>query len=192
MLLWTSSTERKKDANPLRRNLDGRREGEGINGTVEPYERQKMKESEGERENQQRKKREIGRERQRQSQREAAVQAPQGQSSLFKRTRGEPVSFPPSILYRSLRPPVDESRLVRNDRAQRLTHTHRGYNSMGSIWVSVCVLLRGSSLREHTHTHTHAHTFTRIKLIKKDQPSRGDGGQLSEAVKSEPVSKKIK
>lgn len=51
---------------------------------------------------------------------------------------------------------------------------------------SMCVLLRGSSPGEQTNTQT----YSQAKLIKKDRPSRGDGGQLSESVKSETVPKK--
>lgn len=54
---------------------------------------------------------------------------------------------------------------------------------MGSIWVSVCVLLSGSSLSEHTHTRTQS-------SLKKTNQAEEAGGQLSESLKSEPVSKK--
>lgn len=98
-----------------------------------------------------------------------------------------------------LRPPVDSFRLLRDDRAQWLTHTHWGDNSVGSIWASVCVpLYVFVSQRVHRNTgvcaraHTHFHTLTHSELIKKDQPSRGDRGQLPESVKSKPASKKTK
>lgn len=60
--------------------------------------------------------------------------------------------LPPSI------PPVDDSRLVRDDRARRLTHTHWGYNSNRQhLGVCLRVLLRASSLSaKHTYTHTRA------------------------------------
>lgn len=99
-------------------------------------------------------------------------------SNVFKKN----CSLYPSLLHPSLHPHVDGLRLPRNDRAQWLTHTHWGDNSMGDIWA---FCLRPAAwfvpLSEYTPAQAHISTGTRTSRThwKKAQPGRGDVGQLS-------------
>lgn len=108
----------------------------------------------------------------RSSQREVAARPPRGPCWFFKG------------------PKEDNWHLVRSDRPAwpaSNTHTHPGYNSTGSIWVSVSVLLCGFG---YTQTCVRADTDT--QLIKTDQSSREHARQLSESVMSEASANKHK